>query len=73
MRDADALRLIFEVTRLGGTGIPVTDEDFAHLDDPEWVAAMTRGLTAAGSCDYANDRARRYGTTLPVAITSRPK
>jgi hypothetical protein len=73
MRDADALRLIFEVTRLGGTGIPVTDEDFAHLDDPAWVAAMTRGLTAIESYDYANARARAYGTALPVAITSRPQ
>jgi hypothetical protein len=72
MRDEDALRLLLEVVRLGGTGIRVSAEDLARLGDPAQVAALAGALIGCGS---ASDRARarKYGTALPIAITSRPK
>ena len=69
MPDADAIRLLYEMTRLGGAGIPVTEEDLAWLDDPVKVTAVAAAFAARERGEI--DRFHAYGTKLPIAITSR--
>lgn len=68
--DKTAFRLILGSIELGGVGHPVDPDAWEKLNDPAEVAAMRRALDGKGADDVV--RYRKYGTTLPVAITRRP-
>lgn len=65
-----AFRLLLEVTRLGGTGQPVTPEMYERLREPGRVPALAKELAGKGDGDMI--RFRHYGDVLPVEITRRP-
>lgn len=68
--DAEALRLLLEVTALGGTGHPVDPEAFEKLRDPGQVKAVVAQLSGKPG---ELRRLRAYGTVLPAAITRRTR
>jgi len=53
----------------GGSGHPVDPEAFEKLKDPAEVAALVKIMKGRGPGD--EQRFRKYGAVLPVAITSR--
>lgn len=64
-----AFRLLAEIMQHGGGGHPVNPEVFEQLKDPAVVAHLVRSMQGKGTADVA--RFRRYGATLPRAITRR--